>query len=1155
MLVFLLLTAAGVRVQALTIDGGMDLSYQLSAHFSLEVVDGRPAIAWAAGDFKSVKYSRALDAAGAAWSPHAVIDMGENTGRLLKMIVADGNPAVCYLDATLGKLRYSRALDAQGSVWEDPKVLETGLQAPVALTMESVGGFPAVCFASPAGLQYLRAANAQGSSWGAVQTVDPSAPAGDLSMKVVQGNPAVAYGRKASQGYELIYIRALDGAGAAWGAPLQVAAQPLAQSPPAPYLEVVSGLPTIAWGILAPNYDQINYRRAIDAQGSAWNPWQTPDPFLKSSGRLSLAVIGGKPAIACHDAINSDLLFLHAQETTGEGGSWPAPVRADIVGKTGLHPALRDVNGLPAIAYLNVSRKTLEYVRASAQSPAFRWPAQLRVTTPGVQEPLIPGANHDFRTVTLGKAAVVAFDLFNPNLNADDLKVTSYTLEGPDAAEFTLETTRSPPYTLKPFAWMEGPASVLIRLQPLTPGYKNAVLRIEHDGNPSPFTIAFTADVNPHLLLSPLGLQFSDGYHLDLLPTHPGSPQEFVFNVHNSGGAELNRFAVTFDGPDAGEFSVSVPPPPAIPPDGTATFSVHHATSTIGVRTATLRVASNAVGTIPQTTLRLIAGAQDTSFAPHDEWVESLAVQPDGKILTGGFSLRRLLPDGMPDPAFFSPVVKTTTAYNCMAVQRDGRILTGGVSPQVNGQPQRYLTRFHPDGTLDDSFAPAIDIEVYCIAIQPDGKILFGGGHRGEPQGDPPPVLARLNEDGSVDPSFVSGMTSGWVDQIVVQPDRKILVSREFPAGENPPRLVRLDPGGGLDTVFSTQSSNFALLPDGRVLVSIYGKLERFLPNGTADPMALPQPNSPIGNFAVQADGACVLAGFFDKVDGQFLRNVARLRSDGTLDTGFEFQFNTLARDSDAHRLAQLPGGGLLLGGNRPFQADPNSGFLFRLGNDPAVSLVERDTASNTVRWRLDGTAPAVTDASFEFKPMGASEWMPLGFGVPAAGGWELHLSGPPLSAHGTLRARGRSGGSLYEAVAWFLPPLETWRLAHFHTPDATGDAANDADPDKDGLTNLAEFAFGLSPVDSRDRRVPMFELTPAIDGHAPALTATFPSLPGREILHYAAEQSATLLPGTWTSIPDTGNGNEHTFRTGADNPLPGTGRIFVRFAISLRGD
>ena len=92
-------------------------------------------------------------------------------------------------------------------------------------------------------------------------------------------------------------------------------------------------------------------------------------------------------------------------------------------------------------------------------------------------------------------------------------------------------------------------------------------------------------------------------------------------------------------------------------------------------------------------------------------------------------------------------------------------------------------------------------------------------------------------------------------------------------------------------------------------------------------------------------------------------------------------------------------------------------------------------------------------------------------------------------------------------------PPndLATWTDQHFSsTEQNAGLAAPDADPDGDGLTNIAEYALGTDPHHFTQPPVP------AMDSNGLSITFTRPAnLPD---VSYIAESSDGL--GTWTPIP-----------------------------------
>lgn len=162
-----------------------------------------------------------------------------------------------------------------------------------------------------------------------------------------------------------------------------------------------------------------------------------------------------------------------------------------------------------------------------------------------------------------------------------------------------------------------------------------------------------------------------------------------------------------------------------------------------------------------------------TTFAG-SSWdiIWGLVVQPDGKIVAAGgydaFALARYNTDGSLDSTFGSNgTVRTAvgisqaTAYS-VALQADGKIVAGGWSVQA-GIPavQFTLIRYNSDGSLDPSFGSGgisstpvdgYSGQIRSIVIQPDGKIVAAGDAR--VAGTYDFAFARFNTDGSVDTLF-----------------------------------------------------------------------------------------------------------------------------------------------------------------------------------------------------------------------------------------------------------------------------------------------------------------------------------------------------------------------------------------------------------------
>lgn len=143
----------------------------------------------------------------------------------------------------------------------------------------------------------------------------------------------------------------------------------------------------------------------------------------------------------------------------------------------------------------------------------------------------------------------------------------------------------------------------------------------------------------------------------------------------------------------------------------------------------------------------------------------ALALQPDGKIVVGGevgttrfdFALMRFTTDGSVDTGFGSGGIVRTDfgdyeAVESLAVQPDGRIVAAGSSDS-----QYALARYNPNGSLDTSFDGDGRVttpggNAGDEALQGDGRIVVAGGTSGGDFG-----VLRYNPDGSLDTGFGNG--------------------------------------------------------------------------------------------------------------------------------------------------------------------------------------------------------------------------------------------------------------------------------------------------------------------------------------------------------------------------------------------------------------
>ncbi|MCD6282137.1 PQQ-binding-like beta-propeller repeat protein [bacterium] len=326
---------------------------------SLEVVNGSPAISYYGnGD---LKYVRASDASGGSWDDPVTVDgAGASVGYYSSLAVVNGHPAVSYLDITNDKLKYVRANDANGTSWDAPVTVDSvgDVSWFAGNSLACVDGKPAIAYYEYDNddLKYIRADDANGSCWGTAITVDNEGGVGlDASLAVVNGYPAVSYYDGTNR--DLKYARATNASGSTWATPVTVDSTRSVGRHTS--LAVVDGKPAISY--FDYTHGDLKYIRANDTSGSSWDLPLTVDSEGEVGGFTSIAVLHGIPAIAYYDYTNGDLKYVQANDAVGT--TWGPPEIVDSEGDVGTHASLADVDGNPAISYFEGDYSSLKYSR------------------------------------------------------------------------------------------------------------------------------------------------------------------------------------------------------------------------------------------------------------------------------------------------------------------------------------------------------------------------------------------------------------------------------------------------------------------------------------------------------------------------------------------------------------------------------------------------------------------------------------------------------------------------------------------------------------------------------------------------------------------------------------------------------------------------
>jgi uncharacterized delta-60 repeat protein len=285
-----------------------------------------------------------------------------------------------------------------------------------------------------------------------------------------------------------------------------------------------------------------------------------------------------------------------------------------------------------------------------------------------------------------------------------------------------------------------------------------------------------------------------------------------------------------------------------------------------------------------------------------DNTVFAISIQDDGKILVGGafqtfngFDTRRIVrlnTDGSVDESFNNILTNGSfSSFNnsgsirTISIQNDENIIIGGDFSVNNGISYglefNNLARLDSNGVIDINYLPriytgglnnpiAINGRVRTSVLLNDGSLLIGGEFTSYYGSTSLNRLARLSEDGSLDPNFNAGNISStyfWpgsgnhqppiINKVAPQNDGKILVGGRFTMFNGSARnnILRLNIDGSIDQSFAGPGTN-----DG---------------------------NAWIYDIAIQNNGKIVLVGDFISYNSINCTRIVRINADGSYDHQF----------------------------------------------------------------------------------------------------------------------------------------------------------------------------------------------------------------------------------------------------------------------------
>lgn len=244
--------------------------------------------------------------------------------------------------------------------------------------------------------------------------------------------------------------------------------------------------------------------------------------------------------------------------------------------------------------------------------------APVLVVEQPASSPLTNGTSTvSFGTGQIGVPVAVTFTLKN-NGNAT-LSSIVLTKDGTHNTDYAITTP--PPSSLL----ANSSGSFVVTFTPSGTGSRVAALRLtSNDTANSPFIINLEGTGTAPLMVVEQVTGIADGGSKDFGSVLTGSNTSLVFTIKNTGFADLTGLAITKDGSNPADFTITANPvAPVSGPDRFTTFTVQFAPAAIGTRSAVIHIASNDTPRSPFDIT--LTGTGTAAQKPFDAWMSTRA--------------------------------------------------------------------------------------------------------------------------------------------------------------------------------------------------------------------------------------------------------------------------------------------------------------------------------------------------------------------------------------------------------------------------------------------------------------------------------------------------------------------------------------------------